>query len=97
MPLRLGLLPEVPCADCGTRVEGLRWGDRCRDCQRARKRRAARIGTRVGLVLTLGCAAWLTLRLPTTPTARGYGAIALLVVFLIGRQVGARAAMELMK
>ena len=96
MPSRLGL-PEVPCAKCGNRDEGIPWGGLCPACLLERRRRASRLSLRAGLVGTLVLAAYLGLRLPTTPTARIWGAVALLFAFVLIRQIVYRGAMEMMK
>lgn len=96
MRLRLGV-PDVPCAKCGTRVEGLTWGELCPKCMIERRHRASRISTRAALAGTALIAVWLTFRLPATPSARIYGAVAALVTFVLLKQIAYRVALGAMK
>ena len=90
-------LPEVPCAKCGRRIEGLPWGELCRDCLVERKRRASRLAGRISLAATVLMAAYVVLRVPADPTARLYSAIAVLATYIITRRIVTRVAMEYLK
>ncbi len=92
----LGGLPEVPCARCERRTSGLAWGELCPACRGERRRRASRLAGRAALVSTVLTALWLSFRLPPDPTARLYGALALLVTYVIVRRIASRVAMELL-
>ena len=50
---------DVPCAQCGTRVDGIALGDRCPACQRLRGQRANRLARRISLGATALLAVWL--------------------------------------
>jgi hypothetical protein len=91
-----GGLPEVPCAKCGRRVRGLAWGDLCADCAAERRRRASRLAGRVALGAAVVAAAYVALRVPADPTARYYGALAVLVTYVLVRKIVQRIAMEVM-
>ena len=91
-----GWPPEVPCARCGARVAGLAWGDRCPDCRAARLRRANRLAGRLSLVATLLVGLYVVLRVPPLPLARVYGAIAVLVTYIVVRKIVQQVALELL-
>ena len=90
-------LPEVPCAKCGRRIEGLPWGELCPDCLAERKRRASRLAGRISLAATVLMAAYVALRVPADPTARLYAAVAVLATYIIVRRIATRVAMEYLK
>jgi len=50
----------------------------------------------VALLATLLTGVWLTLRLPRDPTSRLYGALALVITYVIVRRIASRVAMELL-
>jgi hypothetical protein len=93
----LGGLPEVPCARCGRRVRGLRWGDLCPDCLAERKRRASRLASRISLAAALLMAAYVVIGFPPAPMARLYGGIAVLAMYIIVRRIATHVAMEYLK
>jgi hypothetical protein len=90
-------LPEVPCAKCGRRIEGLPWGALCPDCRAERERRASRLAGRISLAATVLMAAYVALRVPTDPTARLYSAIAVLATYIITRRIVTRVALEYLR
>jgi lipopolysaccharide export LptBFGC system permease protein LptF len=87
---------EVPCARCGRFVEGLAFGELCRDCKAARARRANRIARLISLPVTALAAAYVSFRLPPTPNARIWAAVAVVVIFLIVRRIVKKVAMDLL-
>lgn len=91
-----GWLPEVPCAQCGTRVRGLGWGELCPDCRAARQRRANRLAGRISLAATALMAVYVAFRVPPEPLARVYAAIAVVATYIIVRRIASRLAMELL-
>lgn len=93
MPSLSGL-PEVPCAKCQRRVRGLSWGDLCPDCLGERKRRASRLAHRISLAAAVLMAAYVAFRVSAAPTARIYGAIAVLAVYITVRRIATQVAME---
>ncbi len=94
MPLPDGF-PEIPCARCGTRVHGIRWGDLCPDCLGERQARANRLAGRTGLVATVLMALYVWLAVPTNPPiGRIYGVIAILATYILVRRIVSRLAME---
>jgi hypothetical protein len=93
VPLLSGL-PEVPCAKCQRRIRGLSWGELCPECRGERKRRASRLAHRISLAATLLMAAYVAFRVSAAPTARLYGAIAVLAVYIIVRRIATQVAME---
>jgi hypothetical protein len=89
--------PEVPCVRCGRRVWGLGWGELCPECLGERKTRARRLAGRISLAATVLMAAYVALRMAGAPTARLYGAIAVLATYIIVRRIATRIAMEYLK
>lgn len=89
--------PEVPCARCGTRVAGLSWGERCRSCQSERLRRANRLASRISIAATLVVGLYVTSRLPTSPTARWLGVIAVVVTYAAVRKIAQQVALATLK
>ncbi len=88
--------PEVPCVRCGTRVAGLAWGAFCPACAAERDRRARRLASRISLPATLLVGLYVVLRVPPLPLARIYGAIAVLVTWIVVRKIVHRVALELL-
>jgi len=87
--------PDVPCLTCGKRVYGIAWGTDCPDCHALRKARADRLGGRVALVATLLMGLYVWFRVPPEPAlGRIYGAIAVLVTYVVVRRIVSRTAME---
>lgn len=95
MPLHGGL-PEVPCAKCGRRVRGLAWGALCAECAAERQRRASRLSGRIALAATVLAAVYVWLRIPSDPAARYYGALAVVITYVLVRRIAQRIAMEVM-
>ncbi len=87
---------EVPCVECGTFVEGIDFGERCRTCQRRRARRVARIARRAALAATALAAAWVLARPTTSPTGHWAGIIAVPATYLLVHLIVARIAMEVL-
>jgi hypothetical protein len=88
--------PEVPCARCGKRVTGIQWGDLCPDCRAERLCRANRLAQRISLPATFLVGLYVVLRIPPLPLARVYGAIAVLVTYIVVRKIVQRVAMEVL-
>lgn len=93
----LGGPPEVPCSKCGRRTPGLPWGELCPECLADRKRRASRLAGWIALAATALAALYVGLRVPSDPTARYYGLLAIVVTFILVRRIAARIAMEMLK
>jgi hypothetical protein len=92
-----GGLPEVPCAKCQRRVPGLPWGELCPECRAERAARASKLANRISLAATALTAAYVALRMPNDPTARLYGAVAVVATYIIVRRIVSRIAMEALK
>jgi len=88
--------PEVPCIQCGRRVPGLGWGDRCAECTAERRRRASRLSRWIALAVTALVAVSIFYRLPPDPTARYYGVLAVVVTYIVVRRIVQRIAMEVL-
>jgi hypothetical protein len=87
---------EVPCVECGKHAQGIDFGDRCRDCQKRRQKRASRLGRHAALIATAMTGAWVLLDLPASTMARFYAATAVPVTYLLVRMIVGRLAMELL-
>jgi hypothetical protein len=86
--------PEVPCARCGRRVEGLAWGNECAVCLEQRRVRASHLAGRISLPATLLVGIYLWLRMPHDSSFRVYGGLTMLVTYFLVRQIVSRVAME---
>jgi hypothetical protein len=89
-------LSEVPCARCGTRIAGLGWGELCPKCAAERAARANRLARRISLPATLLVGVYVLLRMPAFPLARIYGAITVLITWVVVRKIVQRVALELL-
>jgi hypothetical protein len=88
---------EVPCARCGTFTKGLAFGEFCADCTKIRNRRANRVARLISLAVTAVLAAYVSFRMPPTPTARIWNAVAVVVIFLLVRHIAKRVALEMLR
>lgn len=87
-------LPEVPCLRCERRIRGLGWGELCPECHAERTRRAKKLSRRISLPAALLMAGWVYLGMPDDPTARLYGAGAVLAVYVLVLRIVHHVAME---
>jgi hypothetical protein len=94
MPSSAGWQPEVPCAECGARVRGIAFGDRCPDCRQRRERRATRLASRISLLAAALAAAYVFIRLPATSSGRLWAAMIVLAVYLMVRRIASKVAYE---
>ena len=90
MPSPAGWQPEVPCVECGRRVAGLGWAERCPECRWRRERRASRIASPH---LPRRCGPdggyFVFSRLPPTSAGRLWAALIVLAVYLMVRRIAA--------
>lgn len=75
-------------------MQGLGWGEICPACRSARAHRANRLASRISLPATLLVGLYVIFRMPAYPLARIYGAIAVLVTYIVVRKVVQRVAIE---
>jgi hypothetical protein len=94
MPSPAGWAPEVPCVECGRRVPGLAWAERCPECRWRRERRASRLALRISLVAAALAAVYTYTRLGTTSTGRLWAAMIVLAVFLMVRRIASKVAYQ---
>jgi predicted nucleic acid-binding Zn ribbon protein len=94
MPSPAGWQPEVPCAECGRRVPGLGWAERCPECRWRRERRASRIASRISLLAAALAAVYVFSRLRTTSTGRLWAALIVLAVYLMVRRIAQKVAYQ---
>ncbi len=88
-----GAWGELPCAECGTYVEGITPGDRCRACTGRRRRAADTWARTIALTATAGYGAWALLAHPASPA--WLVAVGAPVTYLTLRVLVGRLAMEL--
>jgi len=87
--------PDVPCLTCGKRVYGLRWGTDCPECTAKREAKANRLAGRVALVATACMGLYVWFAVPAeSGLGRVYGAIGVLVTYVLTRRIVSRIAME---
>jgi len=86
--------PEVPCARCGRRVQGLGWGSECAVCLEQRRARASRLARRISLPATLLVGIYLWLRMPHDSSFRVYGGLTMLVTYFLVHQIVSKVASE---
>jgi hypothetical protein len=85
---------DVPCARCGEREPGVKWGELCSNCLKLRKRRANRVSSLISLAGTGLAALYVSFRFPAIPNARLYAAVLVVAVYIILRRIATRVAME---
>ena len=88
---------EWPCAKCGTPTAGIALGGLCASCERALRRKAARIARWVAIGTTVPLAVYVTRALPPDPTSRWVGVIAVLIWYVLTGLVARRVALEWLK
>jgi len=91
----LGLAPEeVPCVQCHRREPGLSWGDFCFVCREERRRKADRTAQRYAIAAGLALGAWLIWRTPAALPQRIFGAVSVVLVYIIVRRTVSRLVQE---
>ncbi len=91
----LGLAPEeVPCVQCDRREAGLAWGDFCAICREDRRRKADRTAQRYAIGAGLALGAWLIWRTPPALPQRIFGAVSVVLVYIIVRRTVSRLVQE---
>lgn len=88
---------EVPCARCGTFTRGIAFGELCPTCRQAVAQRANRIARLISLLVTAALAAYVSWRIPRTPVARIWAAIAVVIIYLLLRRITGRIALEALR
>jgi hypothetical protein len=89
--------PPVPCAECRTRVPGIKWGDLCPECREALRRRASPLARRISLLaaLIVIATAWFTVELK--PASRVWVAAIAIATYFLVRKIATQVAMDLMR
>lgn len=89
--------PPVPCAACGERVAGIKWGDLCPDCKARLRRRAAPLARGISFLAALLVIGYAWLYVPLGPVSRLWvAAIAIGTMFLV-RKIVTQIAMEVLR
>jgi hypothetical protein len=74
----------------------LGWGELCPKCRAERFARANRLARRISLPATFLVGLYVLLRMPAFPLARVYGAITILITWVVVRKIVQRVALELL-
>jgi len=91
------LEPPAPCATCGQKVAGVKWGDLCPDCKAELRRRAMPLARIISFVVALLIIGYAWLRIPLGPVSRIWVAgIAIAAMFLV-RKIVLQIAMEVLR
>lgn len=89
--------PPVPCAQCLTRVPGIKWGDLCPDCRAQLRRRATPLVRRISLLASLLVVLYAWLDIPLTPKNRIWVAVVAVGTYFLVRKMATQIAMEYMR
>jgi hypothetical protein len=89
--------PPVPCAECLTRVSGIRWGDLCPDCRERLRRRASPLARRISLFASLLVILYAWLDVPLTPRNKVWVAAIAVGTYFLARKMATQVLMEFMR
>ena len=89
--------PPAPCANCLTRVPGVKWGDLCPGCQAELRRRASPIARRISLLAALLVVLYAWLQIPLGPTSRIWVAGIAVGTYFLVRRIATQIAMEVLR
>lgn len=89
--------PPAPCANCLTRVPGVKWGDLCPGCQAELRRRASPIARRISLLAALLVILYAWLQIPLGPTSRIWVAGIAVGTYFLVRKIATQIAMEVLR
>ncbi len=89
--------PQVPCAECLTRVPGIKWGDLCPDCRDRLRRRASPLARRISLLASLLVILYAWLDVPLTPKNKVWVAAIAVGTYFLARKIATQSLMDLMR
>ena len=89
--------PEVPCAECLTRVPGITWGDLCPDCRGRLRGRASPLARRISLLASLLVVAYAWFDVPFTHKNRIWVAVIAVGTYFLVRKMATQILMEYMR
>jgi uncharacterized protein (DUF983 family) len=91
------LEPPAPCAKCGQRAAGLKWGDLCPDCLGELRRRAS-LPARIISLLSVGAViVYAFSRLTLTMTVRVWVALIAIATYFLVRKIVTQIAVEFLR
>jgi hypothetical protein len=87
--------PRVPCAECLTRVPGIKWGDLCPECTQRLRRRASSRARYISLLTCLLVVWYAWLRIPLRPATRMWLAGIVVATYFLTRKIATQVIMDL--
>ena len=87
--------PPVPCAECLTRVPGIKWGDLCPECTARLRRRASSRARYISLLTCLLVVWYAWLRVPFRPSTRIWLAGIVVGTYFLTRKIATQVIMDL--
>jgi uncharacterized protein (DUF983 family) len=98
MQSRLASLdPPAPCAKCGQRVAGVKWGDLCPECQGELRRRASLLARIISLLSVGAVIVYAFSRLTLTTTVRVWVALIAIATYFLVRKIVTQIAVEFLR
>ena len=91
------LEPPAPCAKCGQRAAGLKWGDLCPECLAALRRRASPLARIISLLAVGGVIFYAFSRLTLTMSVRVWVAAIALATYFLVRKIVTQIAVEVLR
>ena len=91
------LEPPAPCARCGNRTPGIKWGDLCPDCVALLKRRASPLARIISLLFVAVVIGYAWLRIPLTLTTRLWVAAIAVATYFLVRKIALQVAVEFLR
>lgn len=91
------LEPPAPCARCGQRVAGVKWGDLCPECLADLRRRASPVARVISLVSVGGVIVYAFSRFTLTTSVRVWVAIIAIATYFLVRRIVTQIAMEILR
>ena len=98
MQSRLASLePPAPCAKCGQRAPGIKWGDLCYECQAELRRRASPLARIISLLVVGAVIVYAFSRLTLTPSVRIWVAAIAIATYFLVRKIVTQIAVEFLR
>lgn len=91
------LEPPAPCAKCGQRVPGVKWGDLCPECLGELRRRASPLARIISLLVVGAVVLYAFSRLTLTMTVRVWVAAIALATYFLVRKIVTQIAVEFLR
>jgi uncharacterized protein (DUF983 family) len=91
------LEPPAPCAKCGQRVAGVKWGDLCPECLAELRRRANPLARIISLVFVGAVIVYAFSRLTLTTSVRIWVALIAIATYFLVRKIVTQIAVEFLR